>query len=63
MAGTLWKFSSLKRNGKLLKGMSAEVITKGPKPTQQEIADALNRKYNTEIHSSHCGRLNFKWDN
>ena len=33
------------------------------KPSQREIADALNKEYNTDVHHSHCGSGNFSFTN
>ena len=63
MANHLFKITAIKNNGKLLKGMSVEIIRKDTtsKPTQHEIAEAISKKYNIEINHSSCGHINFEF--
>lgn len=63
MSGYLWKVTAIRNNGKVTKGMSFELLKTGTsaKPGQKEIADALNNKYNSNIHDSHCGSGNFEF--
>ena len=44
--------------------MSVEIYKKGTnaKPNQEEIADALNEKYNEDIPKSACGQSNFDFE-
>lgn len=57
----LWKVTAKRNNGKVTKGMSVEIYKKGTnaKPNMEEIADALNDKYNENIPKSACGLYNF----
>jgi uncharacterized lipoprotein YajG len=57
MSSYLWNITAIRSNGRIMKGMSAEILKKGTtgKPNQKEIAEALNQKYNEKIHDSHCG--------
>lgn len=47
MPNFLWKVTAIKNNAKVTKGMSVEIMKKdtGSKPSQKEIAKALNDKY------------------
>ncbi len=60
----LWKVTAKRNNGKVTKGMSVEIYKKGTnaKPNQEEIADALNEKYNEDIPKSACGQSNFDFE-
>ena len=60
----LWKLVAKKNNGKLTKGMNVEILKSGTnaKPNQEEIASALNNKYNSDIHYGHCGQSNFDFE-
>ncbi len=60
----LWNVTAKRNNGKVTKGMSVEIYKNGTsaKPTQEEIADALNSKYNTDVSKSHCGQTNFDFE-
>ncbi|MDR5591901.1 hypothetical protein [Christiangramia sp. SM2212] len=61
MAKPLYKITAKKNNGSLLKGMTTDVVAQySSKLRQQEIADALNQKYNSNIHHSKCGLTNFE---
>ncbi len=56
MAKPLYRITAKQNNGSLLKGMTTDVIAQySSRLRQQEIADALNQKYNTQIHPSKCG--------
>ena len=57
MAGYLWQVTAKQNNGKVVKGMSVEIYKTGTssKPNLKEISEALNNKYNTNVHESHCG--------
>lgn len=61
MSNYLWKYTANKNIGNITKGMAVEIMktNTSSKPSQQEIAKALNNKYNTNVHESHCGQSNF----
>lgn len=60
MAKPLYKITAEKNNGSVLKGMTTDVVAQySSKLRQQEIADTLNKKYNTNIHHRKCGLTNF----
>jgi hypothetical protein len=60
----LWKVTAKRSNGRVTKGMEIEILKNGTtaKPSQKEIANALNSKYNTEINDSQCGQSNFDFE-
>lgn len=62
MGTSLWKVTALKDNGRLKKGMSAEIFQPNSvnKPTQKVICENLNTKYGTKIDSGSCGLSNFE---
>ena len=52
----LWKVVATRNNGKVVKGMSVEILDKnGNKPGQALIGAALQSKYDPQISPSHCG--------
>ena len=56
MSNYLWKVIAVRDNGSLKKGMTVEILkANGTKPNQDDIAQALNTKYNSDIHKSKCG--------
>lgn len=58
--GYLWKLTAKRNNSTLKKGMNIEIMTKSiNKPSQKEIANAINDKYNSNVHFSHCDRSGF----
>ena len=61
MANHLWKAIAKKNVAKVVKGMEVEIVKSGTtaKPDQKEIAAAIERKYNIEIHYSNCGPSSF----
>ena len=61
MSTYLQKVTAIKNNGKVTKGMSVEIMKTGTsaKPSQKEIAQTLNDKYNANVHECHCGQSNF----
>ena len=65
MANYIWEIVATRNNGKVTKGMSTKIMKSGTsaKPNQREIADALNKEYNADIHHSHCGSGNFNFTN
>ena len=64
MANYLWKVTAIRNNGKVLKGMSVEILKSGTnaKPSQKEIAKALTTKFGQEFHDSQCGNTNFSFE-
>lgn len=61
MTSFLWKVTAKRNNGSVKKEMSVEILKIGVtnKPNQVEIAKALNDKYDSNVHSSHCGSSEF----
>jgi hypothetical protein len=61
MGTSLWKVTAKQNNSKLKSGMSAEIfLSNSSNPRrQQDICDALNQKYGTDISSGSCGVTNF----
>jgi hypothetical protein len=61
MSNYLWNVTAKKNIGQITRGMSVEILkpNTNSKPTLKEIAQALNIKYGTNIHESHCGETNF----
>lgn len=57
----LFKLVAKRNNGKLEKGMIVEIYKQNSSSlSQKEVAQALNNKYNSNIHESHCGLGNFE---
>jgi hypothetical protein len=61
MANHLWKATAKKNVAKVVKGMYVEIVKSGTtgKPSQIEIANAIQNKYNVEINHSLCGSSSF----
>ena len=61
MSNYLWKYTANRNIGNVTKGMAVEIMktNTSSKPSQKEIALALNNKYNAKVHESHCGETNF----
>ena len=56
----LWKVVATRNNGKVVKGMSVEILDKnGNKPSQTAIAEALQNKYDPNIAYTACGSTIF----
>ena len=54
MATKLWLVTAKRDNGKVKKGMNAEIMISGTnaKPNSRQIAEALNEKYSAGIPES-----------
>jgi len=57
MPNYLWNVTAIRNNGKVTKGMSVEIMKSNTnaKPSQKEIANALNNKYSAGISDGNCG--------
>ncbi len=61
MMAYLFKLVAKRNNAKLVKGMSVEILKKNSSTlTLEDVAEAINRKYNSDVHKSHCGLGNFE---
>lgn len=65
MINYIWEIEAIRDNGGVTKGMCTKIMKSGTnsKPNQQEIANALNKEYSTNIHHSSCGVHNFNFKN
>lgn len=57
----LFKLVAKRNNEKLEKGMNVEIYKQSSSSlSQKEVAAAINQKYNSNVHDSHCGLGNFE---
>jgi len=61
MSNYLWKVTANRNIGMVTKRMFVEIMKSNTnaKPSQKEIAQALNNKYNANVNEGHCGQSNF----